>query len=228
MNRGYIRLWRKFLDGGYVKNHGLCAFMVWCLLKANHEENYETVAGLQRIKLQPGDFVFGRIKAAEETGLSEQAIRTIIAFLKKIKFLTIKSTNKYSIISIINWPLYQAVYEVNQPANQPTTNQQLTTNKNNRTKEKNNMSESDFSNFDVFYKFYPKHEGRQKALEAWNKLRPNQELQQTIMAAVEKQKKQKVGLKSRNEFCPEWPMPATWLNQRRWEDEIPEVKTDSW
>jgi len=137
MNRGYIRLWRKFLDGGYVKNHGLCAFMVWCLLKANHEDDYETIVGLQRVILNPGEFIFGRIKAAEETGLSEQEIRTIIAFLKKIEFLTIKPTNKFSVISIINWPIYQAVYEVNQPANQPTTNQQLTTNKNNRTKEIN-------------------------------------------------------------------------------------------
>jgi uncharacterized phage protein (TIGR02220 family) len=136
MNRGYIRLWRKFLDGGYVKNHGLCAFMVWCLLKANHQDAYEMVIGLQRITLKPGQFVFGRKKAAEETGLSEQEIRTIIAFLKKIEFLTIKTTNKFSVISIINWPQYQAVYEDNQPANQPTTNQQLTTNKNNRTKEK--------------------------------------------------------------------------------------------
>ncbi len=134
MNRGYIRLWRKFLDGGYVKNHGLCAFMVWCLLKANHQDNYEIVVGLQRITLKPGDFVFGRKKAAEETGLSEQEIRTIIAFLKKIEFLTIKTTNKYSLISIINWPSYQAVTEGNQPSNQPTTNQPLTTNKNNKNK----------------------------------------------------------------------------------------------
>jgi hypothetical protein len=134
MNRGYIRLWRKFLDGGYVKNHRLCAFMIWCLLKANHHDGYVAVVGLQRITLKPGDFVFGRKKAVEETGLSEQEIRTIIAFLKKIKFLTIKTTNKFSLISIINWPIYQAINEGNQPSNQPTTNQQLTTYKNNRTK----------------------------------------------------------------------------------------------
>lgn len=135
MNRGYIRLWRKFLDGGYIQNHKLCAFMLWSLLKANHQDGYVIVVGLQRITLKPGQFVFGRKKAAEETGLSEQEIRTIIAFLKKIEFLTIKTTNKFSVISIINWPLYQAAYDINQPANQPTTNQQLTTNNNNRTKD---------------------------------------------------------------------------------------------
>lgn len=216
------------MDGGYVKNHGLCAFMIWCLLKANHKDDYEIVNGLQRLILKPGDFIFGRKKAAEETGLSEQEVRTIIAFLKKIEFLTIKTTNKYSVISIINWHLYQAVYEVDQPAYQPTNNQQLTTNKNKRTKEKNIMSESDLSDFDLFYKSYPKHESRAKAVDAWKKLHPDNALQQIILSAIDEQKIHKAGLKSRNVFCPEWPMPATWLNQRRWEDEIPEVKKSSW
>ena len=121
MNRGYIRLWRKFLDGGYIRNHKLCAFMLWSLLKANHQDGYEIVVGLQRVTLQPGQFIFGRTRAAEETGLSEQEIRTIMAFLRNIKFLTIKTTNKFSIVSIMNWTIYQAANEGNQPANQPAT-----------------------------------------------------------------------------------------------------------
>ena len=133
MNRGYVKLWRKSLDAGWIKNHKLWAFWTWCLMKATHKE-YTLIVGLQAVHLMPGQFVFGRRAAAKETGLSEQEIRTIIAFLVKAGNLTIKTTNKFSIITIINWPIYQGSDIDNQPANQPTTNQQLTTNKNVKNK----------------------------------------------------------------------------------------------
>ena len=129
MNRGYVKLWRKSLDAGWIRNPKLWAFWTWCLMKATHKE-YTLIVGLQAVHLMPGQFVFGRRAAAKETGLSEQEIRTIIAFLVKAGNLTIKTTNKFSIITIINWPIYQGSDIDNQPANQPTTNQQLTTNKN--------------------------------------------------------------------------------------------------
>ncbi len=37
MNRGYVRLWRRFLDDGYLQNANRCVFMLWCLLKATHQ-----------------------------------------------------------------------------------------------------------------------------------------------------------------------------------------------
>jgi len=129
MNKGYVRLWRKSVDAGWVKNHKLWAFWSWCLLKATYRE-HDVIIGLQVIHLMPGQFIFGRKKAAAETGLSEQEIRTIIEFLKKAGNLTIKSTNKFSIITIVNWTTYQGDNEDDQPANQQTTNQQLTTYKN--------------------------------------------------------------------------------------------------
>lgn len=81
---------------------------------------------------------------------------------------------------------------------------------------------SDLLDFEIFYKAYPKHEARKKAFEAWGKLHPDHDLQQIILSAIEKQKLHKSGLKSRNEFCPEWPLPATWLNGKRWDDEVRE------
>jgi hypothetical protein len=90
------------------------------------------------------------------------------------------------------------------------------------------MSESDLSDFEKFYSAYPKREAKKKALDTWVKLHPDNDLQQNILDAIEKQKIHKDGLKSRNEFCPEWPLPASWLNQRRWEDEMPEVKKSIW
>jgi len=106
MNRGYVRLWRKSLDAGWIRNHKLWAFWTYCLMKASHKE-FDAIVGLQIVHLMPGQFIFGRKKAAEETGLTEREIRTILDFLRKAGNLTIKTTNKFSIISIINWNTYQ-------------------------------------------------------------------------------------------------------------------------
>ena len=128
MNRGYIRTWRKVLDSGWLKNHKLWAFWSYCLLKASYRE-YDAIVGLQVVHLLPGQFVFGLKKATLETGLSIQEIRTIIAFLIKAGNLTIKSTNKFSIITIMNWGMYQSDdSDHNNQSNKPLTNEQQHTN----------------------------------------------------------------------------------------------------
>jgi hypothetical protein len=110
MNRGYVRLWRKSLDAGWIKNHKLWAFWTYCLMKASHKE-FDAIVGLQIVHLMPGQFIFGLLVASKETGLSIREIRTILELLKKCENLTIKTTNKFSIITIVNWPIYQS-YEI--------------------------------------------------------------------------------------------------------------------
>ena len=145
MHRGYVKVWRKSLDSGWLHNPNLWTFWCWCLLKASHRE-MDMMVGLQKVHLMPGDFIFGRKAASMELKISEQTIRTNLDSLRKHKNLTIKATNKFSVISIMNWNIYQGEeIEDNQQTNQqltnkqPTTNQQLTTNKNvkNEKNEKN-------------------------------------------------------------------------------------------
>jgi DNA-binding transcriptional MerR regulator len=106
MNRGYVKLWRKSLDAGWIKNHKLWAFWTWCLMKASHKD-YDAIVGLQAVHLIPGQFIFGLYVASKETGLTIREIRTILDLLKKTENLTIKTTNKFSVVTIINWPTYQ-------------------------------------------------------------------------------------------------------------------------
>lgn len=150
MHRGYIRLWRKSVDSGIIQNPKLWAFWTWCLLKASHK-NHKQMVGTQIIDISPGQFVFGRKAASEELNISEQSIRTYIKKLKNLKNLTIKSTNKFSIISIINWDIYQQCEdETNQQINHHLTSNQPATNhkqehKNIRTKELKKRERKTFS-----------------------------------------------------------------------------------
>lgn len=69
--------------------------------------------------------------------------------------------------------------------------------------------------FDEFWKAYPKKVAKAQAQKAWNKIKPNAELQQVILNALERQKQSVQWQKDNGQFIP---YPATWLNGRRWED----------
>ena len=107
MNQGWVKLYRSGLDNELFKNSTTWHLWTYCLLKATHKPTKVLIGG-KSILLQPGQFIFGRKKASEETGLSERKIRTSLEHLKNTQNLTITSTNKYSIITIINWQSYQS------------------------------------------------------------------------------------------------------------------------
>lgn len=73
--------------------------------------------------------------------------------------------------------------------------------------------------FDRLWPAFPKKVGKQDALKAWEKLLKDGELPPTevLLSAIEAQKKSPQWLKNQGEFIP---YPATWLNGKRWEDEI--------
>ena len=78
---------------------------------------------------------------------------------------------------------------------------------------KSPMSEPE--GFAEFWKCYPKKKAKQAALRAWRKL-SGVDLR-TILAALEAVKLSDDWQKENGQFIPH---PATWLNGRRWEDEV--------
>ena len=69
--------------------------------------------------------------------------------------------------------------------------------------------------FNGFWKFYPRGEAKQQAIRAWDRLRPSDELIDRMGRALKRQMQ-----------SADWlagvgvPYASTWLNQRRWEDEV--------
>lgn len=140
MSKGYIKLWRKALDNDWLKNHELWVFWTYCLLRARHKAGAVKV-GFQEITLQPGQFIFGRLQAARDLAMSEWKIRHCLTFLKSSGNLTSKTTNKFSIITIINWETYQGMENGKPPAKPPATHQPPTTNKNVKKGKKKNLDQ---------------------------------------------------------------------------------------
>ena len=115
-NTGWIKLHRSLKSWGW-RNHPntLCVF-INLLLEANHQKRV-----WNGVEVSQGQLIFGRKKFSEKTGISEQSVRTALKHLKSTNEITIKTTNKYSLISINNWSKYQAT---NQQTNKRSTSNQ--------------------------------------------------------------------------------------------------------
>ena len=118
--------------------------------------------GRKKVLLKRGQFIFGRIKAAQELNMPPSTIWDYMKILESNGCLDISSTSRFSIITIKNWDYYQSI-----PAGIPTTNeQQMDTNKNEKNDKNlyisNNRNYRDKrllgnreSNFRRGYKFDP-------------------------------------------------------------------------
>ena len=76
--------------------------------------------------------------------------------------------------------------------------------------------------FDRFWDAYPRHVNKQGAAKAFERAKIDDQIIDEIITAIEKQKKSDQWTKDNGQFIPH---PATWLNQRRWEDEITPART---
>jgi hypothetical protein len=120
---GWIKLHRKFIEWEWFNISEMVHLFIYLLLLANREPGE-----WRGIKINRGQLITGRNSLSEGTGISQQTIRTCLSRLKSTSEITIKSTNKYSIITIIKYDDYQNINGViNQLINQPS-NKQLTSN----------------------------------------------------------------------------------------------------
>ncbi len=71
--------------------------------------------------------------------------------------------------------------------------------------------------FKEFWAAYPRKKSKATAERAWAKIRPGEELQAEILAALEQAKQSQDWQKEGGQYIP---YPATWLNARGWEDEL--------
>jgi len=159
---GWIKLHRQLKDWEWYKDLPTCKLFFHLLISANHKPSR-----WQGINIMPGQIVVGRKSLASETGLSEQQIRTSLDKLKSSSEINSTSTSKFSIISIVKWSLYQSEQPAEQPAFQPTGNQQSTTNKNDNNAKKEDIRSPDA--FNQFWELYPRQRrgSKDKALLAY-------------------------------------------------------------
>jgi hypothetical protein len=144
IDSGFIKLQRKILDWEWYNDIPTKTLFIHLLLKFNFKNKKWRGNDIKK-----GQILTGRKILSDETGLSEQQIKTALKKLKSTNEITIKATNRFSVITLVNYSLYQDKKTDNnqldnQPEEQqatnkqPTSNQQATTTKN----EKNEKNEN--------------------------------------------------------------------------------------
>lgn len=144
---GYVKLARCLMQKPIFHNEKLLKVWIWCLLKASHKE-HEQLVGLQKIKLQPGQFITGRYAGAKELKMNPSTFWKYLLWLNSNQSLDIQSNNKFSLVTLINWELYQIEPQKNDSksnSKMTTKEQQRDTNKNvkNGKNENINISEEE-------------------------------------------------------------------------------------
>ena len=119
--------------------------------------------------------------------------------------------NGEGIDEMINTPLQNDVYPIDQKTKVNTTV--------NTTK---NITVNSIGDFDSFWTFYPRKAGKEAARKAWAKLRPDEHIMQLILDNVRERVEKGEWRKDNQSFILH---ASTYLNQKRWEDEVLDQQT---
>ena len=138
MCKGFMILPREIRRWSWYRNSKMVHMLVHLMLEAQYQDS-----SYMGIEIKRGQLVTGRKQLSVETGMSEREVRTCLERLQNDQLINIKSTNKFSVITIYNYDSWQFVTNTNdqQTTNRTPTNDQLndhiqTINKDNNNKEK--------------------------------------------------------------------------------------------
>jgi len=100
---GFVKIYRKMLTWEWMSSAKTAQLFLILLLLANHKDQ-----SWQGMVIRGGQTVTSIDSLTKFTGQTAQSIRTGLKRLKSTSEITIKSTNKYTLITIEKWALYQS------------------------------------------------------------------------------------------------------------------------
>ena len=229
---GYAKIHREIWEHWLWKKKPFSPAQAWIdmVLLANYKANKVPYRN-QITEIGRGEFIRSRRDLAKRWGWTDSAVQRFIVLLEKDSMIVRKSDQKANHITICNYDKWQNIGTNNEPImNHERTNREPIVNLNNKDKnskegkEYNKPPISPIGDFDIFWKAYPKKIGKGAALKAWKNIKPLKGTINEITGALKWQITSNQWLKDNGQFIPN---PATYLNQKRWEDEPSGYSTGS-
>ena len=203
----WLKFYHRFLDWEWYDDINTKVLFIHLLLKANYKDNK-----WKGITIKRGQHLTGRFSLAKETGLSEQSVRTSLGRLISTNEITKHSTHTYTIITINNYDKYQVS---NQQDNQVLTKCQPSANHSIREIDK--IDNTYAHSFKTFWKQYPRKESKKRAETIYKRKATSKKKETKILEGL---KRFNVKWKAEETEKRYIPIPTSWLNAERWEDEI--------
>lgn len=101
---GYIKLFRKIQDWGWYDDPNTLALWVHLLVDANWKDNAEWHGE----PVGRGELITSVAKISADTGLSDRQVRTALSHLVSSGEIVMKSTNKWTKITVCKYDTYQS------------------------------------------------------------------------------------------------------------------------
>jgi hypothetical protein len=198
-------------------------FHIWStlLMIANRTEGDVMFSG-EPLTLKPGQMKTGRRALSALTNIPETTIERHLTVLQKADMIGQQTDGQSRLITIRNWDQYQSTGQ--RTDNERTTNGQRTdTIESIEGRDKSKETDSLLESFARFWSIWPEKKNKQAALRAWTKKTggPTDEDREDairILPAWLKANERQI----REGFLMH---AATWINGRRWEDDISTPRT---
>lgn len=100
---GYVKNWRSILNWGWYTDVPTCHLFNHLILVANWKPGY-----FKDRLINPGQKVTSVAKLSAETGLTTKQVRIALDKLKKTGEILVEATNKYTVITVVNYSKYQS------------------------------------------------------------------------------------------------------------------------
>ena len=217
--QGFLKLFRKLQDNPLWNDKPFSRGQAWVdlLFLANLQPTSFVKRGT-KITVERGQVGRSMKGLSDRWGWSIGKTRRFLSYLQNENQIEHQISNVTTLITIVNYDQYNQTETKTERKRKPNGNQ-TETYKEVKNKRKNY--------FDEFWDAFADKKGKEPARKSWDKINPDDELAQEIIAGAKRYAKERVKILARNS-TPK--MAQGWLTDRRWEDEqsvSPIINTES-
>lgn len=145
MCNGWIKLHRKILDWEWFSCSSTFHLFVYLLIKANTEDKQ-----WRGIVIKRGQLVTSIANICKDTHLTTQQARTSLNRLKSTNEITIKTTNRFTLVTICKYESYQHYEDTEQQTKQQATQQSNNKQITNKQQQHKNIRNKEVIKEDIF------------------------------------------------------------------------------
>ena len=229
MMKGWVRDYRSLWDHPLFAKEPMTEREAWRWLCsfARHD------AGATRFKssvinLDRGQLIASRNRLSKEWMWTERKVRTFLKLLESQSMITLETDQGVTKLTVCNYDLFQGERPDDDhqlTSKRPASDQQVTTNKNGKNG-KNGKKEKKVDapagalfadRFEEFWNAFADKRGRPAAEEAWKEAIKRASPDEIIDGA----KRYRSWMNAQGKGAPNLKMAEGWLNDSRWQDELP-------
>lgn len=221
MDDTFVKLFRRFDSWEWYKCPNTKAVFIHLLINVNFKPSK-----YMGHDIPSGSLPTGYNALAEQVGISVRSARTAIKRLKDTGEITVKTTSKFSIISLTKWDTYQHNEKTNDKqvtSKRQASDKQVTTLKEGKkVRREEDKTNSSISHFDSLWEIWGKGPRKADARDWFAK--KGRYKDPDFFAMLETKIKELHAWRKNKgdsgDFVPCLPAFVVWLNQSRWEDEL--------